>query len=276
MVLCRSLLLNILLTFTVAGADIGLVRDLYSDGLWRECRTEARRLLAVEPENFEARLLLAKAEKNSGVDTSSTFSALAADPEAPASIRLHARYEGALVLWRNGEYAAAAEAFREVFLHTQDSDLFLKAGCALTLALREHPMPWGGALGIGPQLRSTAPQWDTELIRSVQNEMAGKPAKVFNPGRYFISFYRSQIRPAIGARCTLYPSCSEYAEQALKTHGLWLGVPMIADRFVREPGVVSEADNPVLRRGRIYFADPLCDHDWWFNHSDGLQADYEK
>ena len=51
--------------------------------------------------------------------------------------------------------------------------------------------------------------------------------------------------------------------QASRAHGL-LGVPIMADRFVREPSVVAAAEKPVtMPDGRIRYADPVADHDFW-------------
>ena len=85
------------------------------------------------------------------------------------------------------------------------------------------------------------------------------------PARLFISFYRTQISPAIGSRCDLEPSCSEYFVQSVKKHGI-LGVPIMADRFFREPSVFAAAEKPVVMpNGRIRYADPVCDHDFWMH-----------
>jgi len=73
-----------------------------------------------------------------------------------------------------------------------------------------------------------------------------------------VRMYRRWVGPAIGARCSLTPSCSEYFLQAGRRHG-WLAFPMMADRLVREPSVVAAAE--VRIAGRI--ADPLEDHDGW-------------
>ncbi len=82
--------------------------------------------------------------------------------------------------------------------------------------------------------------------------------------RAVIAFYRGQISPAIGERCILEPSCSEYMLQACKAHGL-LGVPIGADRLTREPSVPVGESNAVARPdGTIRFADPVSDHDFWF------------
>ncbi|MCL1920955.1 MAG: membrane protein insertion efficiency factor YidD [Kiritimatiellaeota bacterium] len=83
------------------------------------------------------------------------------------------------------------------------------------------------------------------------------------PARAFITLYRTQVSPAIGDRCNLEPSCSEYFVQAVKAHGA-LGIPLIADRFFREPSVHAAAAKPVVMpSGRIRYADPLSDHDFW-------------
>ena len=51
--------------------------------------------------------------------------------------------------------------------------------------------------------------------------------------------------------------------QASRAHGV-LGVPIMADRFIREPSVVSAREKPVaMPDGRIRYADPLSDHDDW-------------
>lgn len=70
--------------------------------------------------------------------------------------------------------------------------------------------------------------------------------------------YRRWISVAIGSRCSLTPSCSEYFRQAARRHG-WLAFPMIADRFVREPSVVAASN---VRAGTP-IPDPLEDHDAW-------------
>ena len=87
------------------------------------------------------------------------------------------------------------------------------------------------------------------------------------PARAFIAFYRTQISPAIGSRCSLEPSCSEYFLQASKKHGL-LGIPLIGDRFIREPNVTQAAEVLFERPdGSIRIADPVVNHDYWFTPS---------
>jgi len=95
-----------------------------------------------------------------------------------------------------------------------------------------------------------------EKERIQYHHLTGKPA------RWIVSLYRNQISSAIGQRCTLEPSCSEYFRQASNRHGI-LGIPIIADRFVREPTVNSEKEKPVFVNSLLRYRDSLDEHDFW-------------
>ena len=64
------------------------------------------------------------------------------------------------------------------------------------------------------------------------------------PARQAVAFYQRQIAPAIGDRCSLWPSCSAYAMEACAAHGA-LGLAIYADRAVREPDVAAEVRTAV-------------------------------
>ncbi len=262
--------LCVLLFSFCAVADESFLQSLFDDQLWEKCRVEAMRVLISTPNDYHARWYSARSGKELGMDVGPAFAELGNDPDAPSSVRWPARYEEAMLLWHNGERAASAEALREVFLNTSDPKWFLLSGCTLALALREEPMPWGGAEGIGPALRTSSLAWSDEIRDVASRHLAVRKRVSVMPGGLLISLYRTQIRPAIGDRCSLQPSCSEYSRQAFAKHGLFLGIPMMADRFIREPGVVSAADHQVTINGRTLIADPLCEHDWWFSSSEGI------
>ncbi len=82
--------------------------------------------------------------------------------------------------------------------------------------------------------------------------------------RRVVGFYRHFVGPALGARCALEPSCSQYFLEASRAHGVF-GLPMIGDRFVREP-VASASDKWVRNaKGELKHPDPVSDHDGWFS-----------
>lgn len=51
--------------------------------------------------------------------------------------------------------------------------------------------------------------------------------------RTLLRGYRYFISPMLGATCRFHPSCSQYAEQALETHGLLRGGWLTAHRVCR-------------------------------------------
>ncbi len=48
-----------------------------------------------------------------------------------------------------------------------------------------------------------------------------------------IRVYQRLISPLLGPRCRYWPSCSEYAAQALQRHGILRGVVLAAWRVLR-------------------------------------------
>jgi putative membrane protein insertion efficiency factor len=48
-----------------------------------------------------------------------------------------------------------------------------------------------------------------------------------------VRFYQRAISPALPARCKYYPSCSEYAIQAVRRYGILRGVVLAAWRLLR-------------------------------------------
>ena len=55
-----------------------------------------------------------------------------------------------------------------------------------------------------------------------------------------LSSYQYAVRPLLGANCRFYPSCSDYAKEAIERHGalrgLWLSVRRVAKCHPYHPG----------------------------------------
>ncbi|MCH2108980.1 MAG: membrane protein insertion efficiency factor YidD [Polyangiaceae bacterium] len=61
----------------------------------------------------------------------------------------------------------------------------------------------------------------------------------------FIQFYRLFISPLLAPSCRFYPSCSEYAQECLSTHGPWRGTWLALRRISRcHPGNPGGHDPP--------------------------------
>lgn len=60
----------------------------------------------------------------------------------------------------------------------------------------------------------------------------------------FVRAYRTLLSPILGNNCRFYPSCSSYAETALKSHGAFAGSWLAIKRILRchpwHPGGVDE------------------------------------
>lgn len=74
--------------------------------------------------------------------------------------------------------------------------------------------------------------------------------------------YKLTLSPLIGPRCRYVPSCSEYAAEALISHGLWRGAWLAGRRLCRcHPWGGSGYDPPPPRKGghppaRTWICDP--------------------
>ena len=250
----------------IAGLDsspaIRLASELYTEGNMTACETECRRVLLAEPGNGPAALLRAMAASRSGASSTNDLAGLCGDRELAGDIRTIARCELADALLRAGKVGAAFREYRQVFQSTRSHALLRRCGPALTLLTRDDPSLAAGAPELVAQLATGAEIWERRHAKTARTERPRRRSRVAMPIAWIIALYRSQVSPAIGDRCSLTPSCSEFALRALRKHGL-VGLAIYADRAVREPDVVKARKNPVYTDGRRRYPDPLEDHDSW-------------
>ena len=60
-----------------------------------------------------------------------------------------------------------------------------------------------------------------------------------------IKFYKNSISPFLPSSCRFYPTCSEYAMQAIKIHGAFKGTFMATKRILRCNPFFSGGYDPV-------------------------------
>lgn len=83
---------------------------------------------------------------------------------------------------------------------------------------------------------------------------AGAPARAVLIG--LIRLYRLTLSGLLGGQCRFHPTCSVYAERAVRTHGAVKGAALAVWRVARcGPFTAGGVDHvPVRRRGRGYEA----------------------
>lgn len=72
---------------------------------------------------------------------------------------------------------------------------------------------------------------ETVYSRNWRGPWKKTPGRLF--GTIFIRFYQLTLSGFIGNSCRHYPTCSEYAYEAIARHGLWAGGFMGLFRVVR-------------------------------------------
>lgn len=245
-------------------ASLDLAVDLFEEGDWPACRVECERELIAEPGDSLAALLRATCRARMGgrgPGIRAEFAGLAGGA-APAEIRSMAAFEAARLAWADGDTAAAFAGFRQAFRETSVVDIFARSGWALHEIRREDPTLGADDAVLVQQLETCAALWTPQIVRDMAAGRSEAGAMLARPGQWIVMLYRGLVRPALGARCSLSPNCSEYFFQASARHGL-LAFPMAADRLVREPSVVQAAERLVEVGGKTLIADPLSDHDHW-------------
>lgn len=76
-----------------------------------------------------------------------------------------------------------------------------------------------------------------------------------------VRLFQIFISPADGDRCPMFPSCSHYAVEAIRTYGPWRGLIMTLDRLMR---CGREGDYPLVQnQEKFFYYDPLGDNAIW-------------
>jgi putative membrane protein insertion efficiency factor len=74
----------------------------------------------------------------------------------------------------------------------------------------------------------------------------------------WIRIFQRFISPVDGPSCSFHPNCSTYGIQAIEEHGLLLGLPMTAERVMRNHRPENPARYPLIEKGGdFYYWDPV-------------------
>lgn len=242
--------------------SMDLAESLFDEGSWELCLRECRYILAETPSNTQARTLFNISNLRLGRHTKRSINSLAQlslNKQLPPRHKTMAAYECGEALKAEGKEQDALKYLADSFYQTRNKTLAVKSASSIKAIMDSKA-------GRQMDMNSLSSQVETVLSSSGDRGRISAAApdteSTGKIGELIVWLYREAISPALGQRCSLYPSCSEYFLRASRKHGL-LGFPIQADRFVREPGVVQRKKKPVVCGNIIKYADPLSDHDFW-------------
>lgn len=236
--------------------------QLFEEADWQACRIECARILTSDS-SPKIKLLHAVCGLRLGLDTKHDLQLLCNKRPPPyPEIAAMAHYELGKAYWNENNVDKAFEHLKASFLMAKSVETHQLSGCSLYLLIKENPKLESKDNGLDIILETCKREWKRDLYNRCKKTKKRKNSIATAPARGLIKFYQKQISPAIGSRCSLYPSCSHYAMQALKTHGV-VGIGAMGDRFIREPDVVKYGKDPKNINGHIKYCDPLSNHDWW-------------
>jgi putative membrane protein insertion efficiency factor len=120
-----------------------------------------------------------------------------------------------------------------------------RGGCARDLCLVESGCCLAELLGCGPQVALLGPSLVRRSVRAAR--LTGQdPAAGSWPLRFVlaaIALYQREISPRRRPCCRFSPTCSHYAAQALRVHGLRRGGWLAVRRLLRcRPGTAGGPD----------------------------------
>ncbi len=220
---------------------------------------------ADDPERMERRAELVRELLEEGSAAEAIFEAAALVAEIPAATNALADTSAERALFC-GTREGVAEAFRTA----RDPRVFRVAGAALDILFRSDEDFRNANTALATQVDMCRGSWTEKDLADAKAcvDTIASTKQRRGPGAWLaagvVGFYRLFVGPAIGDRCVLEPSCSRYYLEASRKHGI-LGVPMVADRFVREPVESNSPRRIRMPDGSWRHPDPVSDHDWWFS-----------
>ena len=123
-----------------------------------------------------------------------------------------------------------------------------------------------------PPLQGNAGEgrWEEPWPRAVIAPAAQKEPPLQNPSlgkrvaEEVIRFFQAYISPVDGDRCPCYPTCSQYSVEAIRKHGVLIGMVMTYDRLIHESNEIRQA--PLVKIYDSYrYYDPEENNDFWWN-----------
>ncbi len=247
--------------------DATLAVALYVEKDWRGARAEALRTLMHAPEDETAQAIagLARIAREPASSLAQDQAAITIHAITDAELRAWAGLQLGLIHWRSQNMDQAVTWLTFAFLQSAETDTqFLPSAYALDVFVRRHGDSHPPPAMVVRSLQALRPTLELAIAHDLNlPPAAGRRSIAERFAGGLVRFYQGQISPAIGQRCSMHPSCSVYCVEACRTYG-WVGVPMTADRLVRESDHIQHRIRPVIVDGEEKFYDPIEAHSFWF------------
>ncbi len=118
---------------------------------------------------------------------------------------------------------------------------------------------WSKAAAKSPSFRSPCPK--NQSISIPKTYDTDPQGSLQETALLALLFFQIGISPADGDRCPMYPSCSQYAKEAIQRYGVFQGIIVTAERLLR---CGRETDYPLIDfNGRLRYYDPLLNNILW-------------
>lgn len=130
----------------------------------------------------------------------------------------------------------------------------------MTLAAGIEPLgePWSVSLN------DPAIPMEAEHVPSLISPRIDLGCSLFTDYSYaWLRFYQGYLSPSLTAKCPMTPSCSQYSIQAIRKHGVAVGIVMTADRLIHEADEKRTA-SLVEDNGDMKYLDPMENNDFWW------------
>jgi uncharacterized protein len=122
-----------------------------------------------------------------------------------------------------------------------------------------------------PEARWEEP-WGT---KSKTPAPGGIPAQEVSAGQRaaggLIGIFKEYISPVDGDRCPMYPTCSQYSLEAVRKHGVLVGLVMTFDRLIHESDEIRRAPQVKVYDSNRYY-DPVENNDFWWEKNGGQRS----
>jgi hypothetical protein len=118
--------------------------------------------------------------------------------------------------------------------------------------------------GVAGEGKWTEP-WIEESVSARERARPAEKAETAGQrvGRGLIKFFQTYISPVDGDRCPSYPTCSQYALEAVRKHGAMAGMIMGFGRLLHEFDEIHLS--PLIRVHDSYrYYDPVENNDFWW------------